>query len=790
MSVLHKIENLGKRVFAGNPAIKRTCKRAYQLGMYAISPKLKCEGSVRAVTPQDGEQYFFGYYDKSPWDASNRYMLCLRAAHCDAPAPNLPAELLLIDTQNASSIEVLGRTHAWNVQQGCMLQWLGPDYKSRILFNDFREGRYCSVIYDMATRSEIKTLPMAVYTVSSDGKTALSADFSRLHRLRPGYGYSNLPDETESQPIPDSPCVWRMDLESGEVTPILKYTDLAAFEPRPEMTGAVHKINHLMINPSGTRFMALHRWFVGQKKFTRLITCDMDGQNLYNLSDDDFVSHCNWLDDQTILSYCRRRGQGDGYYQLTDLTGECKRRWSGLDTDGHMSLSPDGKRIVTDTYPNQRRVSTVYVMHGDSVQPAAKVFSPFRYDGDLRCDLHPRWSRDGKIIAFDSTHDGKRGLYIVPAPDMQPVQSGKKQPLRVLELMTIPMIYDGPNQFALRFVKHMDRKHLRADFLSYRLGDERIRADVEKMGGEVFIAPNRLKKPFGYIRYVSKLVRRNGYDVVHAHGNSCTLAIDLLAAKLGGAKVRIAHSHNSRCKFMALHKALRLPFDRLYTHALACGEEAGRWLFGKHSFKVIPIAIDAKAYAFDADVRRELREEFGFSDATTVLGSVAHFTPHKNHSFLIAAFAEALKRNPDLHLVLVGDGGLRPEAELKARNLGIADHVHFLGLRMDVPHLLQMMDAMVLPSLFEGFPTVAMEWQCAGLPVLMADNITRDCAFIDCVDYLPLEMQNWVDAMLSVPQLDRAEASREGVEAITRAGYDLTQAAADLEADYRSFAQK
>lgn len=786
MSILHQMENLGKRVFAGNPAIKRVCKRTYQLGMYALSPKLKVEGDVCAITPQDGNHYFFGYYDKSPWDASGRYMLCLRTPRCDSAAPSVPAELLKIDTLNNNSITVLGTTSAWNVQQGCMLQWLDPDHSSRILYNDFRDGKYCCVMLDATTGSEIKVLPMAVYTVSADGRTALSADFSRLHRLRPGYGYSNLPDLTAGEAIPDAPCVWRIDLERGDITPILRYADLARFEPRPEMDGAEHKVNHLMINPSGTRFMLLHRWFVGQKKYTRLVTCDMDGSNLYNLSDDDFVSHCNWLDDRTILSYCRRHGQGDGYYQMTDMTSDCIRRWPELDTDGHMSLSPDGTRIVTDTYPDHRRVCTIYTMQGDRVDRVARVFSPFRYDGDLRCDLHPRWSPDGTRIAFDSTHEGKRGLYVVPAPECQ---ATAVKPLKVLELMTIPMFYDGPNQFVLRFARSMDRSQMKIDFLSFRLGDPRIRDDIEQLGSELYLSPNRLKQPLRYLHFVSSLVRRNGYDVVHCHGNSCTLAIDLLAARLGGAKVRIAHSHNSRCKFMLLHKVLRLPFDLLYTHAFACGDEAGKWLFHQKPFTVVHNAIDTRQFAYSSDVRKSVRAEFGLADDAIALGCVANFTPHKNHAFMLDMFAELVRRDPRYRLVLVGDGPLRADVEAQSERLGLSAQILFTGIRTDVPRLLQMMDVMILPSLYEGFPTVALEWQAAGLPTLMSDTTTRDCAFVDSARFVPLDAEKWVRAILSTPLADREAASREGIRAITEAGFDLTAAAAALQDDYRRFAQ-
>ena len=71
--------------------------------------------------------------------------------------------------------------------------------------------------------------------------------------------------------------------------------------------------------------------------------------------------------------------------------------------------------MVTDTYPDRTRIQTVYVMKGDEVKTAVKVFSPFKYGGDVRCDLHPRWVQ-GNRICFDGTFEGKRRLYITEIP--------------------------------------------------------------------------------------------------------------------------------------------------------------------------------------------------------------------------------------------------------------------------------------------------------------------------------------------------------------------------------------
>lgn len=403
------------------PGIKKVIKRAYQLAMYSISPKIKSEGDIVRVSPDEPGEYFFGYYDKSPWDATGRYMLCMRAKDTwSEPDPLGEAEILLLDEQNRNSFRVLAKTHTWNVQQGCMAQWLGPDFKSKILYNDLRNGMYSSVILDIETNKE-RVLPMPVYTLSVDGKTALALDFSRLHTLRLGYGYAALPEKTKGEALPDATAVWRMDIESGEVTPILTYKDFAAFQPRKEMQepGSVHKVNHLMLSPNGKRFIVLYRWFVGTRKYTRLNTCNIDGSDMYVLSDDDMVSHCYWKNDEEIIAFENKNDGGTGYYLMKDKTQEYKKLWPQLSNDGHPSYSPtDNHLVVTDTYPNRARVADVKLLRDDDpegkgMKVIANVFAPFKYDNDTRCDLHPRWKRDGSAVCFDSVFEGHRGLYVV-----------------------------------------------------------------------------------------------------------------------------------------------------------------------------------------------------------------------------------------------------------------------------------------------------------------------------------------------------------------------------------------
>lgn len=415
-----EIEQAGKKMFEQFPIIKRSAKRVYQLASVATSnEKFKSEGDVVRVSPDDGFEYFYGYYDKSPWDASDRYMICVKVKQAyKSVAPKEPGVVGVIDTEDENRFYKIGVTHSWNVQQSCMAQWMGPDFKRRIVYNDFRDGRYCSVIYNFEMKKEEKVLPMAAYDVARDGSFILSLDFSRLHRMRPGYGYSNLPDTTKGRLCPDKTCIWKVDVATGNVTELFKYTDFASFEPDESMVGAEHKVNHLMISPNCKRFMVLHRWFQKGRKHTRLVTVNIDKTEMYNLSDDVFVSHCYWKNDEEILSFLRKKETGDHYYLMRDKTQEYRMFWPELNTDGHCSYSPDANLIITDTYPNRKRIASVYLCteEDNRSRRIARVFSPFRYDNDCRCDLHPRWNRAGNKICIDSVHNGKRGLYVIPVP--------------------------------------------------------------------------------------------------------------------------------------------------------------------------------------------------------------------------------------------------------------------------------------------------------------------------------------------------------------------------------------
>ena len=179
------------------------------------------------------------------------------------------------------------------------------------------------------------------------------------------------------------------------------------------MKEGAHGVNHIMINPSGDRFMFLHRWLVNNRKYTRLITLNTDGTDIYNLNNDDMTSHSFWKNDSEILSFANKNEVGNGYFLFQDKTQNYKHVLTELSVDGHPSYSPNGEMIITDTYPNRSRTQSLYLVKNNKITNIGNVHDPFRYDNDFRCDLHPRWDRFNEKIAFDSVYEGKRRLYLL-----------------------------------------------------------------------------------------------------------------------------------------------------------------------------------------------------------------------------------------------------------------------------------------------------------------------------------------------------------------------------------------
>lgn len=342
-------------------------------------------------------------------------------------------------------------------------------------------------------------------------------------------------------------------------------------------------------------------------------------------------------------------------------------------------------------------------------------------------------------------------------------------------VLTVRFGKNGITNSVMNYISRFDPSRMRCDLVTLNEPGEEARGAVTRTGGEVFILGGRNRNPFAYLRALGKIVKERSEEIVHAHGNSATLFAEMYAAKRGGAAVRIPHSHNTACKMKAADKLLRGVFYSSYTHAMACSRAAGEWLYPHRAFTVLNNAVDAQRFRFDAAAREHTRESLGIGPDRTVFLHIGAFNEQKNQAFLLDSFSQALQSLPGAHLILAGDGERRACCEAKAEALGISSRVSFLGLRDDIPALLSAADAFTLPSLHEGLPLTLVEAQCAGLPCLASDRVTREAALTELVAFAPIESaEAFAERMAELIVRNRANESTEAIKRVAEAGYDVS----------------
>lgn len=374
---------------------------------------------VRAIT-RGPKFHWFGYYDKLQFDPSGRYALGMEVDfEHRSPRPDDVIKIGMVDLEDHDRWIELGESRAWNWQQGSMLQWL-PGSKSEIIWNDRQGNRFVSHILEVKTGNK-RTLPAPVYALAPDARWAVAPDFRRLNDTRPGYGYAGLPDPNQNLLAPEDAGIWRLNLRSGKQQLILSFAQAVKItDPSADWTGAKHWFNHLLVSPNGSRFIFLHRWRgpkEGKGFATRMFTANPDGTGLYVLDPFGKTSHFIWRDPRHMLAWAWHPSHGEKFYLYEDRAANVQVVAPEVMTvNGHCSYLPSNRWILNDTYPDKQRNQNPYLYdtwEGRRV-PLGHFHSPPEYAGEWRCDLHPRFSPDGRKVIIDSPHGGQgRQMYLI-----------------------------------------------------------------------------------------------------------------------------------------------------------------------------------------------------------------------------------------------------------------------------------------------------------------------------------------------------------------------------------------
>ena len=405
--IKHYIKKLiGEKNFAVIRAFVLTTKNNFK-------SKIDCSLPYKVLSQKDAH-VFFGYYDIQQLSSDEEKAL-VHVIHQGADT-NAEAKIGYYDKE--CNFTELCKTRAWCWQQGARLRW-HPNDSDLVIYNDFVNDSYVTQVFSINKKGVVDTYDRAFYDIDSKFCYGLSLNFSRLQRLRPGYGYSNIKDSTEGIPIPENDGIYRTDLNTGKTQLLITYERVT--NGLENKTDFEHYFNHISFSPDGKRFIFFHIFQKVNSYMwkTRLICSDINGENLNVLEENNKVSHYCWNGSDELLVTCYDEN-GNQFYERIDIHSGEKSIFNGkvLTRDGHPTLRNDGL-FVTDTYPNSNSFQKLIICDNykddNSMVPSHEIslfHSPY-LEGEKRCDLHPRVSRSGRYISLDTTFTGNKRSCII-----------------------------------------------------------------------------------------------------------------------------------------------------------------------------------------------------------------------------------------------------------------------------------------------------------------------------------------------------------------------------------------
>lgn len=349
---------------------------------------------------------------------------------------------------------------------------------------------------------------------------------------------------------------------------------------------------------------------------------------------------------------------------------------------------------------------------------------------------------------------------------------------------------------AVNFASHLNSDKYEFTYYLQKIEseqDKELAAILEKSNSKIIIKPDSANNYIEKYRDIKRVLSETHYDIVHSHVMFYNGLI-MLGAKQCGVPKRVSHSHGIKWNraenlpFKIYRHFMRLLINSCATDKLACSTQAGEYMYGKKEYEksgfFLANGVETDKFSANNDFRSEKRKEFGIKNKELLIGHIGTIYKIKNQTFLIEIFAEMLKTNPDSRLLLVGEEVERDKAEEKARHFNVLDKIIFAGCRNDIPQLLQAMDIMIFPSLFEGLPVSLIEAQASRLPCLISDRVTSEVKYNKNVDFLPLEKSpaEWAGRAFELLKIPREAVD---ISSLIK-DYDINKVADKLDKIYNS----
>lgn len=301
--------------------------------------------------------------------------------------------------------------------------------------------------------------------------------------------------------------------------------------------------------------------------------------------------------------------------------------------------------------------------------------------------------------------------------------------LRILHLPGTVSLKNGRMHVIMNIYRKIDKSKFQFDFLVTDMEEESFIDEIHSLGGKVYtVHKNQRNNFFILFRKLQNVLKQNNYQIIHYHATSQWGTV-LLGLKKANVKQVIIHSH-ATVYSDSIIKSIRngilsLPIFFSGTKFIAVTYEAGKGVFFRKKFKIIPNSIDTEKFKYNEQNRHLVRQRLDINNNDIVLGNVGRYSKQKNQLWLIEIFYSILNmdNNKSWILLLIGQGKLKKQLVDKISQLGIEDKVVLLNTQSDIEQYYAAMDIFCFPSTYEGFGMAAIEAQSNGLPVVLSDVI-------------------------------------------------------------------
>ena len=328
--------------------------------------------------------------------------------------------------------------------------------------------------------------------------------------------------------------------------------------------------------------------------------------------------------------------------------------------------------------------------------------------------------------------------------------------------------------------RQIDRSKCQFDFLLKEKVEDGYEQEVQELGGHIYYVESPKKVGVkNYIKNMKDVMLKHGsYDAVHSHMNVMSGMV-MVAAWLARVKVRVSHSHSTKFPNSAKINFAGKTLIKLFANRkAACGEIAGKALFGGSKFSVIPNGIDtSKYYVYDINEKKQIRDMLGMQQEVLQICHVGRFIDVKNHAFIIEIAQALKKKNIKFQMHLLGNGELFEIIQKRAKKQNL-EEILFHGSVDNVNEYLKASDIFILPSKYEGLPVTLVEAQSAGVSCLISDKVPTEVDFkIGLIKSLPLKLDAWVDNVETLKKKKNIVPQPIIEKAIKTRGYDIRDSA-------------